>query len=131
MVKLVLALAAGSSAAFAAAVLVAGRGTLHAAGLGLALTLPPAVATLVLAGWGARRWPEAGPTIVMLGTGLRMGWAVVAVSLLGPAVEKLGISRGSLAEWTCGFYLVTLALETALLWRRLARTGRPPPGTDG
>jgi hypothetical protein len=65
----------------------------------------------------------------MAATGMRMAWAAVAVSVLGTPVESLGIPRRALAEWTVGLYLVTLALETAVLWGRLSRTDRPkgPP----
>ncbi len=127
MVKPLLGLLLGSLASYGVAVAVAPTATLPAA-YGLGITLPPALVSLTAVVVVAERWPLAGPTAVIAGTGLRMAWALVAVSLLGRTVEKVGIPRDSLAEWTCGFYLVTLALETAALWGRLARTGRPRVG---
>jgi hypothetical protein len=128
MVKPLLVLVGGSLLAWVLTLAVWGTEAAPRAAWGLALTLPPAILTQSAVGLLARRHPEAGPTAVMAGTGLRMGWAVVAVSVLGGPVEKLGIPRQSLAEWTCGFYLVTLALETAALWGLLARPGAPKAG---
>ncbi len=124
MLKPLIGLLLGTLLAFAVAALYAAD--LRAPALGLALTLPPAMLSLGLVVVVTERVPQAGPTAVMVGTGLRMGWVVVAVSVLGPAVESLGIPRQSLADWACGFYLVTLALDTGLLWGRLADAGRRP-----
>ncbi len=124
MLKPLIGLLLGSLLALAAAALYAGDS--RAPVYGLALTLPPAMLSLGLVLVVGGRWPPAGPTAVLVGTGLRMGWVVAAVSVLGPAVVTVGIPRQSLADWACGFYLVTLALETGLLWGRLDRTGRAP-----
>lgn len=128
MLKPLLGLLLGSLLAYGVTLLFAPHAAL-VAGYALGITLPPALVTAALVVAVGERWPLAGPTAAMAGAGLRMGWALVLVSVLGPVVEKVGIPRQSLAEWTCGFYLVTLALETAVLWGRLARTGRPsgPP----
>ena len=124
MFKPLIGLVLGSLLAFAAAAAYAAD--LRAPAVGLALTLPPAMLSLGLVVLLCERAPLAGPAAVMAGTGLRMGWAAVAVSVLGPTVESVGIPRRSLADWTCGFYLVTLALETGLLWGRLAHPDRKP-----
>jgi hypothetical protein len=119
-VRLTLYLVGGSLIAWAVAV-AASPASLPAASAGLAVVLPPAVLTLVLVDAVGRRQPQAGPAAAMVATGMRMGWAVVAVSVLGTPAESVGIPRQSLADWACGFYLVTLALDTAVLWGRLDR----------
>lgn len=100
---------------------------------GLAVCVPPAVVTYRIAVAVCRRWPEAGPTVLMAATAVRMGWAVVAVFTLAPRAPAWGTTPTAVAEWTTGFYLLTLAAESALLVRRLNRPAAvpPPAGGDG
>lgn len=127
MFKPLLGLLLGSLLAYVCTLVIAPHAAL-VAGYGLGITLPPALVSAALVIRISERWPLASPVAMLGGTGLRMCWSLLFVSILGRSVEKVGIPRQSLAEWTCGFYLVTLALETAVLWSRLAHTSRPRTG---
>jgi len=101
--------------------IVASRQALLPASAGLLICLPVALLTLVLVLLVSRRWPLFGPLSALVATGLRLGWAVTAVYLLRKWAESYGTNRTTLAEWTTGFYLVTLLVETALLYRTLSK----------
>jgi hypothetical protein len=102
---------------------VAQRGT--EAGLALAIVLPPALMTMGFTAAVSRRWPQLGITTVLAGTGLRMLWALVLVARLGKNAERYGTTSTALAEWTTGFYLMTLLLETVLLGWLLNASAKP------
>lgn len=97
-----------------------------AATLGLSVTLPPAAMTLLAVVKVCRRWPDAGPMIVMAGTFFRMAVAVGCVAVMQDRAKELGTTSAALTQWTTGFYLLTLALETGLLWGLLDRPVREP-----
>jgi hypothetical protein len=101
-------------------------GTAAAALFGLAVCLSPVVVTYRVAVAVCRRWPEVGPTVLMAAAAVRMGWAVLAVFLLAGLAPGWGTTPTAVAEWTTGFYLLTLAAESALLIRRLDRPIGPP-----
>lgn len=104
-----------------------GGQTVVPACLAVALTLPPAVVTLLATAFVSRRRPLAGPPVVMLGTGFRMLVTVAMVVLLRGRAADFGTTATALARWTTGFYLLTLALETVLLAGLLTS----PPAEDG
>lgn len=102
------------------------------AAVGLLVCLPAAVVTLVVIERVAARLPEFGPVAVVVGTGLRLCWAVGWVVLVGDLAESWGTTKGRVAEWVTAFYLVTLALEVGLLVRRLSTRSPQPSAThDG
>ena len=117
---------------FAAAVALGGNAVAAPAALGLGITLPLALATLIAAIRICSVRPEIGPLIIMGATFLRMIWAFGAVALLHSHTAEFGTTPTDLAQWTTGFYLLTLAVETLILWRILSNASRvkSPPG-DG
>jgi hypothetical protein len=104
-----------------------GTGATVPASIGLAITLPTAVTTLVLIRAAGRLRPDAGPVAVMAGTFLRMIVAVGAVVALRNLAAGLGTTPDAIANWTVGFYVLTLAAETGLLWW-LSADRRPTGG---
>jgi len=105
----------GTLVALVGVVVLAGSGTIPPACLAVAITLPPAVATFLAVARVVRRWPLAGPAVVMLGSGFRMLVTVAFVVLLRKRAVEFGTTPTALAQWTTGFYLLTLTLETGLL----------------
>lgn len=105
-----------------------------AATLAMLITLPPAVMTFVTIVAVSRRWPDSGPAVVLGGTLVRMLVAVVTVAVLGPYATEFRTNPDALRLWTTCFYLLTLALETGLLWRVLTRPHEanraPSTGSD-
>jgi len=87
--------------------------------LAFTIVLPPAVFSYLSIGLIAKRWPQVGITAIVAGTGLRMGWAFIAVAMLGERAAEFQTTATAIAEWTTGFYIVSLIIETALLWRKL------------
>lgn len=126
MVFPLLVLTGGTLLVWGAVLLSAGEVAKNAATLAVAITLPPAVTTMLAVVTVSRRWATAGPPIVMVGTFLRMGAAVGAVALLSDRAAEFGTTAAGLSEWTTGFYLLTLALETGLLWWLLSGADRKP-----
>ena len=122
MVLPLLVLIGGTLAAWAAvAVFVGEAESVSAAKLAVAITLPPVVLTFLAMVTMSRRWPEAVPTAMMAGTIIRMTVAFGCVAILGDRATEFGTTPTALREWTTGFYLLTLALETCLLYSRLSR----------
>ena len=125
VVTAVFCLTAVAVTSYGVALGVGGEPVVVPATLGLAITLPPTLATL-LAVVRVSQWkPDAGPVIVLAGTFLRMVWAVGVVAVLQGRATAFGTTSTAIAQWTTGFYLLTLAAETALLWRLLSQPGRP------
>ncbi len=126
-----LCLIGGTLAVLAGVVAFVGGEAVTPAILAVAITLPPAVATLLAVVKVSRRWPHAGPTVVMAGTFFRMIAAVGFVAVLNDRATELGTTPTALAQWTTGFYLLTLVAETGLLYGMLSRpsegTGNEPP----
>ena len=89
------------------------------AALGMAIVLPPALFSMLAVLMVAKRWPQLGITVIVAGTLLRLGWAMVAVAALGKSAELRETTPSALAGWTTAFYLLLLATETALLWGNL------------
>lgn len=119
-------LVGGTLLAWAGVLLFGDDGAKTAATLALAITLPPAVMTL-LAVVKVSRWSaKAGPTSVLAGTFFRMVMAVGAVALLRERATEFGTTATALAQWTTAFYLLTLVLETGLLWGLLSGADRKP-----
>jgi hypothetical protein len=95
--------------------------------LGLAITLPPALFSMLAVVAVAKRWPQLGVTVIAAGSALRMGWAVVAVAVLGKKAEVWETTSSALAGGTTAFYLLLLAAECVLLWGWLdGRSARRP-----
>lgn len=57
----------------------------------------------------------------MGGTFVRMAVAVGCVAVLQGRAADYGTTAEALGQWTTGFYLLTLVLESAVLCRRLGR----------
>jgi hypothetical protein len=85
--------------------------------------LVPAVLTLFLADRLRDRPPEEKIVIALVCTFLRMGLAVGLGVLLYFQVPLLRTNAAAFIGWGVVFYLVTLALETALLYRDTVRPG--------
>ena len=133
MVRPLLCLIGGTLTAWAAVALAFDAATTAAASLAVAITLPPAVATFLAVVRGCRLWPGAGPTIVMAGTFFRMMVAVAGVALLNDRAAEFGTTPTALARWTTGFYLLTLVIETVLLYSIISQSAEgardePPTG---
>jgi len=93
--------------------LLGGEQTLVYSIVALALCLTPAAATLLWSDWSARQAPENQPTMILAGTGVRMG-LVLGVGLLLYTQSSYFQER---SFWICLllFYLFTLALEVMLV----------------
>jgi hypothetical protein len=101
-------------------VAIVGESAKIPATIGLAITLPQSILTF-LAVVRVSRWkPEAGPVVVLAGTSLRMVWAVGVIAFLQSRNEAFGSTMTLISQWTTGFYLLTLAFETGLLWKLLS-----------
>ncbi len=98
--------------------------------LGLAITLPPALFSMLAVGAVAKRWPQLGVTVIAAGSALRMVWAVVAVAVLGKKAELWETTSSALAAGTIAFYLLLLAAETVLLWGWLDGGTARSPGEE-
>ena len=119
-------------AGFAAALVFGGGPVAVPAALALAITLPLAIATLVFTGLFCRIRPNLGPIAVLAGTFLRMIWSLGAVALLRSRAVEFGTTPDAIAQWTAGFYVLTLAVETLLLWGILSNASRAKsPPVDG
>ena len=131
MVLPLLCLIGGTLAAWGGVAFFVAPTASSAATLAVAITLPPAVATFLAVVKACRRWPTAGPTVVMIGTFFRMIVALAFVAALRGRTAEFGTTPDALAQWTTGFYLLTLILETGLLYSILSRptggagNGRP------
>lgn len=124
-------LAAAALAGFGLGVLIWGAEAVVPAGLGLAITLPVAVVSLLLVAFVWRFRPVAGPAAVLAGTLLRMVWAVGLVAALRGRAAEFGTTPTALANWTTGLYVLTLAAETLLLcWLLADRPAREVTGDD-
>ena len=112
-------------AGYGAAIVARGESVVVPATLGLAITFPPTLITLIAVVRVAQWKPEAGPVMVLAATFLRMVWALGVVAVLQGRAVTFGTTSTAIAQWTTGFYLLTLATETALLWRLLSLLDRP------
>jgi len=119
MFKPLIVLLAVSGLGLGIAFLLPGEQNRVPAILGLAIVLPPAMFSMLAVGTIAKRWPQLGVTVIVAGTGLRLGWAVVAVAALGNKVERWNTTPEALANGTTAYYLLLLATETVLLWRMI------------
>jgi hypothetical protein len=90
-------------------------GHLLAAGAAVILCLPPAMVTFLLVEAVRRKSPGSVPAVVIVGTGLRMGAAVIGALLLGGVLARAGVSRERFSAWLTCVYLLTLAIESGLL----------------
>jgi hypothetical protein len=132
MLKPIAVLLAVGAVGLGGAVLFLGKADFVPAFLGLAITLPPALLSMLAVGAVAKRSPQLGITVILAGCGLRMGWAAVAVAALGKKAELWETTPQALANGTVAFYLLLLAAETALLWGMLnGGTAKPPEGRPG
>lgn len=122
-----LILTGGTLLAFGAVAVFADESAKNAAKLAVAVTLPAAAVTLmaVLRVW--RLKPEVGPAVVMAGTFIRMAVAVGAVVLLSDRATEFGTTADDLRLWATVFYLLTLMIETGLLYIFVLRL---EPGTN-
>src|SRR5262249_45437091 len=106
--------------------LVGGDQGLAYSGVAVALCLVPTALTLLWADWANQQSPEQQLTMVLGGTGIRMGFVLgvgLLLYLLVPFFQKQ-----SFWVWLLVFYLLTLALEMVLVVRsRTAAEQRPEP----
>lgn len=116
-----LILTGGTLLAFGAVAVFADESATNAAKLAVVVTLPAAAVTLmsVLKVW--RLKPEVGPAVVMAGTFVRMAVAVGAVVVLSDRATEFRTTPDDLRLWATIFYLLTLILETGLLYIVLSK----------
>jgi hypothetical protein len=124
VVRLVAIVAAVWLATAGAAAAVDGSGHWLPSGVAALLCLVPAAATLVVL-----KATEHASLVVSLGAVLvapvaRLAAVAVVGAVLWQAVPDFTAQPVRFAAWVMGFYLLTLAAETAVL---LARAGRPKP----
>jgi hypothetical protein len=86
--------------------------------------LLPAALTLVLNDRVRERPPEEKIVIVLVSTFLRMGLAIGLGVLLYYVAPSLRDNASAFIGWGIVFYLVTLALETGLLYRDATRVSQ-------
>jgi len=79
--------------------------------------LVPAALTLALADRLADRPPEEKVVVALVSTVLRIGLAIGGGVLLYFRVSAVRENAAGFVGWGVGFYLVTLAVETGLLYR--------------
>ncbi len=108
----------------AAALVFGGEAVVTPVLIGLFVTLPLALATLVGSIWICQLKPEFGPAVILGATFLRMVWSVGAVAWLQNQAEELGTTPTALARWTAAFYIGTLVVEALLLWAILTKASR-------
>jgi hypothetical protein len=117
------------SVCYAAALLLGGQAV--PATLAVCITVPPTVVTLIgVVKVSTTARPAFGPVAALTATFVRMIWAVGVVAFLTPRAAEFETTPTALAQWTTGFYLLTLAVETALLWRLLGRAEPKAKGPD-
>lgn len=119
----VVVLLAVVSVCYAAALLLGGEAVPTT--LAVCITVPPTVATLIGVVKISAARPAFGPVAALSATFVRMVWAVGVVAALQGRAAEFETTPTALAQWTTGFYLLTLATETALLWRLLGRPAGP------
>jgi hypothetical protein len=112
-----------------AAVLVVGREWVVPATLAVCITVPTTIATLIGVVKVSTARPTFGPVAALSATFVRMVWAVAVVAVLQSRAADFGTTPTALARWTTAFYLLTLSVETGLLWRLLRPAG--PQGAPG
>jgi hypothetical protein len=108
-----------------AVALVGSGGWIVPATLAVCITVPTTIATLIGVVKVSAARPAFGPMVALSATFLRMVWAVGVVALLYNRAADFGTTPTDLARWTTGFYLLTLFVETVLLWRVLSPTAGP------
>lgn len=89
----------------------------------VALCLVPTALTLAWADWAYRQSPEQQLTMVLGGTGVRMG-IVLGMALLLYTMSPY-FQQQSFWIWLLLFYLLTLALEMVLVVRAKTATEKP------
>lgn len=100
--------------------------------LAAGVCLVPAVLTLVLMHHVRHRPPEEKVVLVLLCTILRLGLAIGGGVLAYYTVAAVHDHTNAFLLWGVVFYLVTLAVETGLLYRDASRISRTSqPGAQG
>jgi len=113
--------------AYPARLLSGDAGLLYSA-VAAGLCLVPTALTLLWADWANRQSPEHHVTMVLGGTGIRMG-VVMGIGLLLYLFLPVFQQPGFLL-WLLGFYLFTLGLEMVLVVRgRAAAEQRREPAS--
>jgi hypothetical protein len=95
--------------------LLGGEEALAHSAVALILCIVPTTATLLWAEWTTRQSPEQQLTMVLGGTGIRLGLVMGVGLLLYTLVPFFG--KQSFWIWLLIFYLFTLALEMVLVVR--------------
>jgi hypothetical protein len=132
MFKPTAVLLAVGAAGLGGALLFLGKDNFSPAILGVSITLPPALLSMLAVGVVAKRWPQLGVTFILSGCALRMGWATVAVAALAKKADLWETTPQALANGTVSFYLLLLVAETILLRGLLdGGTAKPPEGQPG
>jgi hypothetical protein len=93
------------------------------AAVALALCLGPTALTLLWADWAYRQSPEQQLTMVLGGTGVRMGLVLGVALLLYMMLPYF--QQQSFWIWLLVFYLLTLALEMVLVVKGKTAAERP------
>jgi hypothetical protein len=87
------------------------------------LCVVPTALTLLWADWAYRQTPEQQLTMILGGTGVRMGLVLGIALLLYAMLPEF--QQQSFWIWLLVFYLLTLALEMVLVVRGKAASERP------
>jgi len=98
--------------------------------IAVAVCLVPAVVTLLWSEWALAWAPQQQVTAVLGGTGVRIFVVALAALILHQQVEFLrdeGEAKSGFWTWVIFFYLVTLALEVAMLLWAQAEAARKNP----
>ena len=111
-VLIVATLLAWAAAAYPASLLGGNAGLIHSL-VAVALCLTPTALTLLWAEWAYRQSPQQQLTMILGGTGIRMG-LVLGVGLLLYVMVPF-FAQASFWIWILVFYLFTLALEMVLV----------------
>lgn len=127
---LVAVTAAGCAAAVGVASWTWGPDQVRPAVLAAALCLAPAVASLSLVEWVARRAPAQAAVAVLLGIGLRMAVVVAGVLIVTGGMTDPA-ARDRFVGWVVAMYLLTLAAESALAAHAVRAADRPAPPAGG
>lgn len=92
---------------------------------GALLCLVPAAGTLVLADLIGSHAPEFRPTVILMGSMVRLVVAGGGVLLLSGVLGWSGAAITRFSAWVVYFYLITLVTESVLLIRMLKATEPP------
>jgi len=111
-----------------AAWLVVGSERIAPAAMALVLMVPPTLVSHVLTWLVGKESPEFVIYAVLLSSGLRMFWAVMAVFGLGDLLKEFRTDRIEFGNWMAAVYILGLILQVAFLVAQMNRSHRVEEG---